>query len=86
MITFLTQLMISSVIQRPIFRVTKLLCVTEVPWGVLEATVVSGGAWPFILAGGSRSAVMVCWCLAGTTMALRILSLSCTAAVVAGMF
>ena len=30
------------------------------PWGVLEAIIVSGGAWPFILAGGRRSAVMVC--------------------------
>ena len=48
---------------------TKLLRVTEVPWCVLEAIVVSGGAWPFILAGGRRSAVMVCRCLAGTAMA-----------------
>ena len=78
--------MILSLIQRPLFRVMKLLCETSVDEDAPDATIVSGGAWPFILAGGCRSAMMVCWCLAGTAIAFRILSLSCTAAAVAGMF
>ena len=63
---------------------TKLLRVTCVPRSDLEAIIVSGGAWPFILAGGRRSAVMVCRWLAGTAVALSIPSLSWTVAAVAG--
>ena len=52
----------------------------------LDATAPSGGVSLFTLAGGHRRAVMMGQCLAGTAVTLRIPNLSCTAAVVEGMF
>ena len=79
--------MISSVSQRPLFRVTKQLRETDdSDECALDATIASGGASPFTPADGHRRDVMVGRCLAGTNMALRIANLSCTAAIVEGMF
>ena len=53
---------ILSVTQSPLSKVMKLLRKTSDDDGnALDVTVVSGGAWPFVLAGGRKSSVMAHW-------------------------
>ena len=73
--------------QSPLFRVMKLLRKTaDTDNSALYNTVVSGGAWSFILAVVRKRTVMVGWCQADTAVELRISNLSCTVNVVDGMF